>query len=66
MNDDMIKVSDFAKKFNISKSKAYEIVNKNDFPKIFIGGSIRISEKEAEKYILDETKRIIEQRKYMN
>ena len=44
-------VKEVADILNIGKRKAYRLVNQKDFPKLLIGGSIRIPQKEFEDFL---------------
>lgn len=46
MDKDILKVLDIQKFLDISRSKAYQIVNSSGFPIIRLGNSIRIEKKE--------------------
>ncbi|MBR0342808.1 MAG: helix-turn-helix domain-containing protein [Oscillospiraceae bacterium] len=44
-------VKDLQKKLNISRTKAYQLVNQPDFPKLKIGRDIRIPETRLEEFL---------------
>lgn len=53
-NTKTYKVSDIAEILQISRTKAYEIVNRNLFPVIHIGKAIRIPIEPFEKWMFSE------------
>lgn len=50
-------IKDIQKHLGICRTKTYELVNSNGFPKIKILGSIRIPKKDYEKWLLAQRKR---------
>ncbi len=52
----MLKVSDVARRLNLSQSKVYELIDARVLPHYRIGGAIRVSEEQLAAF-LDEKKR---------
>lgn len=47
----LLKVSDVAKRFDLSTSKAYQIIERNRFSHYRLDGAIRISEEQLSDYL---------------
>ncbi len=51
MGERYLTVKDLQKKLNISRTKAYQLVNQPDFPKLKIGRDIRIPETRLDEFL---------------
>lgn len=52
----LLKPTDIAERLNISKTKAYGILQNREIPVIMIGGSLRVKEDHLEEWIEKQTK----------
>ena len=53
----LLKVADIQKALNISIALAYKLVHRADFPTIRIGGAIRVSQAELERWVEEQTQK---------
>lgn len=51
----LLKAADVARILNISRSQAYQLMQRGDIPTVRMGRSVRVREEDLERFILDNT-----------
>ncbi len=60
MSPQLLTANDVAKRLNISRTKAFDLMNKGTIPAIHIGRNVRVEEQDLEKYISDNKVTVID------